>query len=106
MKIKSSLFTGGLIALLAFSTFTVGRALGRKPKGDWNAEGWLRLLSGANGVAQTQTGQASQPFPKPEVSSRAEYHLNIGALQAYRPKASQPDGAAEIIGRTGYPLYR
>jgi hypothetical protein len=77
MKIKSSLFTGGLIALLAFSTFTVGRALGRKPKGDWNAEGWLRLLSGANGVAQTQMGQASQP-----------------------------DGAAEIIGRTGYPLYR
>lgn len=63
--------------LTATALFTVGRGLGRQPKADWNAEHWLRLLSGANGITGTQTGQVSQ----------------LGA-------------AAEIIGRTGFPLYR
>jgi hypothetical protein len=63
--------------LAATALFTAGRGLGRQPKADWNAEHWLRLLSGANGITRTQTGQVSRP-----------------------------DAAAEIIGRTGYQLYR
>ena len=106
MITKCNLFAGGVIALLTVSAFTMGRGLGRKSKTDWNAEHWLRLLSDANGIVPTQAGQASQLVSKPEISGRAGYQLNIGALQAYQSAVSQPSVAAEITGRTDYPLYR
>ena len=71
MTIKRNLLAGGAIALLTASAFTVGRGLGRKSKTDWNAEHWLRLLSGTNVAVPTQPGQASQPVAKSKVSGRA-----------------------------------
>ena len=71
MTSKRNLLAGGAIALLVVSAFTVGRGLGRKSKADWNAEQWLRLLSGANGVARNQTSQVGQIVAKPEASGRA-----------------------------------
>lgn len=51
---------------------------------DYNAEHWLRLLSGA-GWFQPETGRPA--------AGKTERSENTGS-------------SAEIIGRTGYPLYR
>jgi hypothetical protein len=78
MTIKRNLFIGAAISALVASTlFSAGRKSNPKPQTGWNREQWLRLLSGANSSSPVQPGQASQR----------------GA-------------SAEIIGRTGYPLYR
>jgi hypothetical protein len=78
MTIKRSLFVGvALLGLVASTLFTAGRNSSRKPQTSWNREQWLRLLSGANSSVQAQSAPTRQ----------------AGA-------------AAEIIGRTGYPLYR
>ena len=58
MTIKRNLFAGGIITLLTVAAFTVERGLGRKSKAGWDVERQLRILSGANGVVHTQTGQA------------------------------------------------
>ena len=58
MTSKRNLLAGGAIALLVVSAFTVGRGLGRKPKADWNAEQWLRLLSGANSAVPTRLSRS------------------------------------------------
>ena len=79
MTMKRNLFTGGAIALVAATAlFTLRRGVGRKPKAGWNADQWLQLLSGANGVTRTQTGQVSRP------GTAAGYHVNIGALRTYQ----------------------
>ncbi|GAB4452736.1 MAG: hypothetical protein Fur0044_47750 [Anaerolineae bacterium] len=78
MTLKRTLFvTTALLVLAASALFTAGRNSSRKPQTDWNREQWLRLLSGANSSVQ------AQPGPTRQVSAWAE-----------------------IIGRTGYPLYR
>lgn len=78
MTIKRSLFVGiALLGLVASTLFTAGRNSSRKPQTGWNRDQWLRLLSGANSNVQAQPDSTRQ----------------VGA-------------AAEIIGRTGYPLYR
>jgi hypothetical protein len=78
MTLKRNLFIGtALLALVASTLFTVGRNSNRKPQTDLSREQWLRLLSGANSSVQPQPGPTRQ----------------VGA-------------SAEIIGPTGYPLYR
>lgn len=78
MTIKRSLFVATALLVLAASTlFTAGRSSSHKPQTGWNREQWLRLLSGANSSVQPEPGSTRQ----------------VGA-------------SAEIIGRTGYPLYR
>jgi hypothetical protein len=78
MTLKRNLFIGtALLVLVASTLFTAGRNSGRKPQTDWNREQWLRLLSGANSSTRIQPNQ-----------------LNRGGAPA------------EIIGRTGYSLYR
>jgi|GEM_PF-6682676 len=78
MTIKRNLFIGiALLGLVASTLFTAGRSSSHKPQTGWNRKQWLRLLSGANSNVQAQSGSTRQ----------------MGA-------------SAEIIGRTGYPLYR
>jgi hypothetical protein len=85
MITKRNLLAGGVVVALTASTlFTVGQKTLRQPQTDWRPEHWLRFLRGSTGGYRSQDSDA--------VTTR-------------RRQASQPGAPAEIIGRTGYPLY-
>jgi hypothetical protein len=86
MITKRNLLAGGVIvALTASALFTVGQKTLRQPQTDWRPEHRRRFLRGSNEVYHSQDSDT--------VTTR-------------RRQASQPGAPAEIIGRTGYPLYR
>jgi hypothetical protein len=86
MITKRNLFAGGVIAVLTASAlFTMGQKTLRQPQADWNPNHWLRLLHGSNGAYRSQSS---------------------ATVTAQRHQTGQPSESAEIIGRTGYPLYR
>jgi hypothetical protein len=85
MIMRRNLFAGGVIAVLTASAlFTVGQKTFRQPQADWNPNHWLRLLRGSNGVYRSQSSDT---------------------VTAQRRQTGQPSEPAEIVGRTGYPLY-
>ena len=86
MITKHNLFTGGVITVLTAGVlFTVGQKTLRKPKAEGNPKRWPGVLSGSIGGHYTQ--------------SRNTVAARLG-------QAGRPDAPAELIGRTGYPLYR
>jgi hypothetical protein len=51
MSIKPNLFIGAAISVLATGGLLIAaRSFSRKSPADWDAEHWIRLLSGNNGV--------------------------------------------------------
>ena len=85
MITKHNLIAGGVIALLtAGALFTVGQKTLPKSRTDLNPKQWLRLGPGSNELDRTQ---GNETYP------------------TQHNQMSQPVVPAEIIGRTGYPLY-
>jgi hypothetical protein len=77
MNTKRNLFTGGIIAALAAGVWlAVGQKSRHSEPAGWDAEHWLSLLAGPQAATNSQT------------------------------QTGQTGRPAEIIGQTGYPLYR
>jgi hypothetical protein len=82
MSIKRNLFIGAAISVLATGgLLTVARSFSRKSQTDWDAEHWIQLLSGSNGVFHSQSN--SPLATRNNRAGRTGYQVNIGGLQAY-----------------------
>jgi hypothetical protein len=73
MSIKRNLIVGAAVSVLATGgLLTATRGLSRKRQADWDAEHWIRLLSGSNGVYYPQSNSTlvTRKVKQTEQSSR------------------------------------
>jgi hypothetical protein len=82
MSIKRNLFIGAAITVLATGgLLSAARGFSRKSQADWDAERWIRLLSGSNDIFHSQGN--STLATRNIQTGRTGYQVNIGGLQAY-----------------------